>query len=1013
MSKLNFINIKARRGHIGLIGALVIFVLLLLFAGGLSIQMKKADDDKKKSDDKKTNGLSYPDSEGKMVIMDPRDVSEFKDNVGSLQTGQNKLVANFGNISRTPICTDKDDGENRGMLARYLARVYNGTKERDILRLTTQQMITFIKGCEWIYVVPAKQLGNTLTTYFNSKRRLAPAESFYEGSVQANNEYSPYGGIANITTNWNADRNQAYLFQTQMAKGSKKGPKAQWWGNYLFTDPTRASLRRGMMNTPQNNPKFFDKMFGYGGIPPNKLFEVGILPIDSPFAKTGTIQGVLGLPNKCNPAFNDTCVMADDQSGKRKLYPKNAYSYFCPGSGMFLNSGPPIKEDGKGGCGYMYNFVDGLLNCPKSFYNDKKSKNKLTGYGGVESDAYSALFSKRLSNGAPDHEVGIMKLIIYLHRKSILSPGALELMKKRVTNPDPNSRDSGPLTRNDINGIRNFYKKRGYKNYKSIQLGNTNWLQDVLDDPLSSTNLQVRLPKWPRDSPDSPYERMEEEFKKTGGLGLGGLLSPLDVGGPPKSILGNARTACSQLAALMGVWKSPPPGKLMDQANGPGPLDIFYSYGLMTADGNTTLSKCPFVDKRKYAMGWINGRWYGYPPEDKYNEQDALAPPSSYENFEYPSDAWENENEMDQDEMDQDEITTGYSQGRGRRGSRDRRGSRRRRRYTPRGTSGQYMTATDSDDPKKSTYPGDANCASRIGATYTRVQGNSKFRGGGRFTKGGKNGVPGKKELRDERWTGNWFMPTKDNPLIYYGMPDKKGNREVIYKTWYGKPLQMDFSSALKLMGMMYSCDDTGWLEGYTEWPFGAQFSYAADLGPLKKANGQSFLDQFGAYSLHYTCTATSLSKRGLVSPAYDYEVLVTIPDPKVQTLACFCKTYMKSVNLLQDNGKYLTEYLNPARGAIGGLMPPEAGREYDGSMGLSNFTAAYTHDDLADKDIKDIERKYPGLRGTTPECNLRNFRTNDSDCFYATFDANKDNMVTGMSNNLEPLKCTDDMKRR
>ena len=43
MSEVNFINIKARRGHIGLIGALVIFVLLLLLAGELYMNTTRVD----------------------------------------------------------------------------------------------------------------------------------------------------------------------------------------------------------------------------------------------------------------------------------------------------------------------------------------------------------------------------------------------------------------------------------------------------------------------------------------------------------------------------------------------------------------------------------------------------------------------------------------------------------------------------------------------------------------------------------------------------------------------------------------------------------------------------------------------------------------------------------------------------------------------------------------------------------------------------------------------------------
>lgn len=153
--------------------------------------------------------------------------------------------------------------------------------------------------------------------------------------------------------------------------------------------------------------------------------------------------------------------------------------------------------------------------------------------------------------------------------------------------------------------------------------------------------------------------------------------------------------------------------------------------------------------------------------------------------------------------------------------------------------------------------------------------------------------------------------------------------------------------------------------------------------------------------------TPTSLSKSQLVSPAYDYEILLTIPDKGVQTFDCFCKNYMKSVDLLHDNGKHLHNYAAPGKGALGGWMPVEAGVAYDGSKGLSNYTHLYDSDEY-NKDPDAINAT--GAISTGYGCVGSDGKVPDykkDDCWFASFDQNKHNMVTGMSNKLKEPKCS------
>ena len=868
----------------------------------------------------------YPDKNGKFSArVKAEDVKMFVENMGSVVS--NKPPKFDLEISKSKSC---DDSEGRLLIADYLQRVYNGTNIDSILRLSLSQMESLLMGNEWIYTTP--NLPTNIIKYFASKKRFVESDlpdcdmlnsedcsslsggSCYKSNGKCvrsypnnlnsqwgdSNSYAPYyatntsygpgQGTAPITTlvsNWSGDRNQARLFQTQMRSG-------KYWGNSMYTDPTRATVRRGMMNSPQNNSKFFDERFGYGGVPCNVLFEGGMLPIDSAFAPPGKIENSLGVPNSCNSSVHDTCVYPATKDGTPASNPddikynknKNVYTYYSPGSGMFFNSGI---------CTYMFNYVDGLLNSPPEFYDPSRSGFNYT---------YDELLTTRLSNGLPDHVAGLSKIMLYLMSQVYWEPKAynLAITAEKSGDWEAAAKSQYNLTAEEAKQRWTVMKSKGrtYLSEYEVKLPN---------DCLPALN------------------RIEERYHK-GGLGLPGRVNPFDGPGPPRGIT-SARSLVSQVAGLMGVWRDPM------QAPSNSSSGEKYGYGLFTKDGNPKPAKCLFVDKRKYAMGWINGRWYGYPPEKSYSKSDNL----------------------------------------------------------------NYMN---------SNYPGNnQDCSKKIGTSYMPFNSRNKSNGG-LFTKGGVNGVPGKQVESSEKWKDGYFTPTKENPLVYYGFKDPKtGKREKLYETWYGKPITMDYVTATKLTAIMYSMGDTGWDESIVCWPFGSYFAYSMDLGPGKAIIGGMSLEKFNSTSLHYTMTPTSLSKSQLVSPAYDYEILLTIPDKGVQTFDCFCKNYMKSVDLLHDNGKHLHNYAAPGKGALGGWMPVEAGVAYDGSKGLSNYTHLYDSDEY-NKDPDAINAT--GAISTGYGCVGSDGKVPDykkDDCWFASFDQNKHNMVTGMSNKLKEPKCS------
>jgi hypothetical protein len=802
-------------------------------------------------------------------------VKAFQQNLGTVVPKTKRPQEFSVQISATPSC---DSQQSRLLLADYIARVYNGTAVKDILRLSLTQLVSFIQNLEWIYVVP--NMPDSIATYFADKRRSYPGEKNAPANapLATNTMWSNrgHGGtpINVVSTNWDGDRNQAYLFQTIMEKGSSP----QWWGDYLFTDPTRSSLRRGMMNSPQNQRDLYDARFGYGGIPCNVLFEGGILPVDSAFAPAGMIDGPLAVPNICNPKNNQSCQLISAAEAATKK-PRAVYTYYCPGSGMFFASGQ---------CAYMYNFIDGFLNLPAECYSATKQQPgdpATKDADGNYPDLWSDVLTKRLPNGLPDHVTGVSKLLIYLARKVVWNETALKHAQAKA--------QSGT------------WQTGEQAKWQEAQA----WPED-----LKSGTLQVRLPK----EADTYLANAEDRFHN-GGIGLVGNVNPLDTNAPPRAYVG-PRALQAQVAALMGIYE-PTVGTQTTVTRAE-----YYGHGLFTPKGTVKTSQCPFIDKRKYAMGWINGRWYGYPPVDKWNTQtQATKIPGAQEEYQ--------------------------------------------------------------------NFGNLSECVPTIGAQYVSTN-KLNYTHGGIYTKGGTEGVPGEQVESNEKWTTDgYFMPTQDNPLIYYGFKDPQtGQREELYRTWYGKPITMDYPTACKLIGMFYSMGDTGWEESMVCWPFGSYFSYAEDLGLGKYVIGGNLQDTFGAQSLHYTMTSTSLAKAQFVSPAYDYEIVLTLGDKRVQSLSCFCQQYMKSVDLFYNNGQHLANYCSLSKGALGGWFPEEAGVEYDGSKGLSNFTYVLTEDQYQ-KNAAEYDSKGVIKLGSNPN-------------YYGSFNPATPNMVTGLTNELKAVKC-------
>lgn len=218
-----------------------------------------------------------------------------------------------------------------------------------------------------------------------------------------------------------------------------------------------------------------------------------------------------------------------------------------------------------------------------------------------------------------------------------------------------------------------------------------------------------------------------------------------------------------------------------------------------------------------------------------------------------------------------------------------------------------------------------------------------------------RGGIPGYDPTTGEIIYGKHF--TEDDPLNYY---DFNGN--LVYSTWYGKPLAMDEETALALTAEMYSCGDTGWECSAMNWPFGCYFGYGQDLGSPGKAvvaqssfaNPGSYMLLFrfpgevranarpgyNVYSCQFTMTPTSYSSETM--PAYDFEIL-TCPIAWGNQGDSLCAAAV-SIDITADDDT-LRRMACSSKGAVGGYVLPTspAGQgavPFVGSnMGVSNFT--------------------------------------------------------------------------
>ena len=947
--------------------------------------------------------ISYPDIKGHFSVKnDPMKIPNFIENIGSLLQSDSVDLISFDK------CVN-DNNKSRSIFVDYLSRTFNGTDIEKFWELTLDELITIMKSFEFFYEVHDWP-GNDVS--IKGFKKWLQDKTRYTDCVASNNDncrckcdldttkskghrykcknkncvlainntwpkvLTHDTPIETETTNWTSDNNHSFLFQTIMSHGTQPyglGPNLSWWGSKTFTDPYRSSLRRGMMNSPQNNPKFYNIAFGSGGIPPNVMAEILIMPIDSAFAPAGTISSITQIPNSCSPDFENLCKL--DQND---LPPRQIYSYFTPGTGVFYDVGSTA---------YMYNFVDGFLNIPEECYSDTLSQPNFPP-DIVKPTLYNELISKRRPDGMPDHVVGISKMLVYMARKAVIAPKSY-------------SKTSRLVKLNDTTVVPQYDNK-----------GNVNldYLPDYLVESLKDggfpdnprpeyypIHMNLRLPRQLDSYLDNNWPGWRTDLGMrtllNGGLGLEGYVDLSDAGSPPRGLT-SPRSLLSQVAALMGVWIQTNP-EALDKNSVPKQHFQYglvksglkkFSMGLLTPNGAVEKADCPFIDKRKYAMGWINGRWYGYPPMKSYNSQDdghVYVDKDLYPNF----------------------------------GRCD------------------YVQKKRSD-PEHS-------CCQVIGARGVSEDTANSWKGGGIFSKGGKFGVPGKKELESEQWDGDWFMPTKSNPLIYYDI-----HGDEVYRTWYGKPIQMDYINACKLIGAMYSMGDTGWDLSPVCWPFGSFFAYAEDLGLGQQMIGENLGKVFGTDTLHFTQTPTSLSKSQLVSPAYDYEIILLMKDPKIQSAPCFCKNYIYSVDLSHNNGKSLQKYLHPSRGAIGGWFPQDAKIKYNGIRGLSNYTYVSTIDGWnaqksekhpplckylkppkpAKTDADAIKYAEEALKANimvSPGKNREEIKKsidprtgkycvkspiNVENLFYAGFSPTEKNQITGLSNelrtDLKPKKC-------
>ena len=196
---------------------------------------------------------------------------------------------------------------------------------------------------------------------------------------------------------------------------------------------------------------------------------------------------------------------------------------------------------------------------------------------------------------------------------------------------------------------------------------------------------------------------------------------------------------------------------------------------------------------------------------------------------------------------------------------------------------------------------------------------------------------------------------TKDDPLIYLDMNDKE-----IYRTWYGKPLNMDEDTALILTAEFYSCGDLGFENFNTNWPFGCYFGYGEALGSPGKSAAQSLsCIPYACTTVQFTSTATAFGS--VVQPTYDFEILYMPPvKSKLSNPAeCTCATSVSldlTADFNSDNpGQDLKRYLCMNKGCFGGYVPENspAGKSavaFQGqNMKVTNWTTVTSNDGTFD----------------------------------------------------------------
>ena len=191
---------------------------------------------------------------------------------------------------------------------------------------------------------------------------------------------------------------------------------------------------------------------------------------------------------------------------------------------------------------------------------------------------------------------------------------------------------------------------------------------------------------------------------------------------------------------------------------------------------------------------------------------------------------------------------------------------------------------------------------------------------------------------------------TQKDPTIYYDM-----NGKELYRTWYGKKLNLHEDTALRLFAEFYSCGDTGFENFETNWPFGCYFGYGQSLGgPGKAATNALSCYPYNCTTVQFTCTPTAYGRS--VQPAYDFEVLYMPPvNSKSRPTNCTCATSVTldlTSDFNSDNpGKDLKRYLSLNKGSVGGFVPLDSpaglsARAFEGQkQRVTNFTYVSTKD--------------------------------------------------------------------